>query len=217
MTNGDQTEMISQSQNALIVIGMHTTIGLHAQLEVYPASDVVSWTISLLHVGPTIRQLHCLRKAIRATTVVQPEPKVETIEATTKGSGTFRNIRLRLTFYYCHRQSSSSTNLQQHQLKTATTHRTNGFKISAFNCTFVHRPGISNIADYYSRSPSKNNTGITTFLEELRTENYINAVVASALPAFVEWSWTDNKRRRFATTTQNLDSSLSTTKITLNS
>jgi hypothetical protein len=56
-------------------------------------------------------------------------------------------------------------------------------RMSAFNCTFVHRPGKSNIADYYSRSPSKNNTGITTFLEELRTENYINAVVASALPA----------------------------------
>ena len=58
-------------------------------------------------------------------------------------------------------------------------------KMSAYDCDFIHRPGKTNVADYYSRSPSKNNTGISTFLEELRTENYINAIVAEALPAAI--------------------------------
>ena len=47
----------------------------------------------------------------------------------------------------------------------------------------MHRPGKGNIADYYSRYPSKNNTGIIEFLEELRSDSYVNSIVVDALPS----------------------------------
>jgi transposase InsO family protein len=65
-------------------------------------------------------------------------------------------------------------------------------KMSAFNCTFVHRPGKGNIADYYSRYPSKNNTGIIDFLEELRSDSYVNSIVVDALPAAMTLAQIEN-------------------------
>jgi hypothetical protein len=52
--------------------------------------------------------------------------------------------------------------------------------MSQFWYTIVHRPGASNIADYYSRNPCKAQT--SAFLEELRAESYINSVVAQVMP-----------------------------------
>ena len=53
-------------------------------------------------------------------------------------------------------------------------------RMSQFWYTIVHRPGTSNIADYYSRNPCKAQP--SAFLEELKAENYINMVVAQAIP-----------------------------------
>ena len=53
-------------------------------------------------------------------------------------------------------------------------------RLSQFDYIIVHRPGATNIADYYSIHPNKGPG--TAFLEEVRTEPYINAIARDALP-----------------------------------
>ena len=55
-------------------------------------------------------------------------------------------------------------------------------RMSAFDCTFVHRPGKMNLADYYSRHPI-GKPQITTFLEELKREQYVNIITTNIIPA----------------------------------
>ena len=52
--------------------------------------------------------------------------------------------------------------------------------MSQFNYVVEHRSGESNIADYYSRHPLKAKT--SAFLEEVKTEQYINLITRSVLP-----------------------------------
>lgn len=60
-------------------------------------------------------------------------------------------------------------------------------RLSQFDYEIVHRPGETNVADYYSRHPVK--TTREDFLEEVRasseTERYINAIAVSSLPRSV--------------------------------
>ena len=49
-------------------------------------------------------------------------------------------------------------------------------RLSQFDYKIVHKPGISNIADYYSRHPNKGHG--SAFLEEVKTEQNINAIVS---------------------------------------
>ena len=56
-------------------------------------------------------------------------------------------------------------------------------RLSQFDYTVEHKPGISNIADYYSRHPLK--AKASAFLEELKTEQYINFIVKTVLPVAV--------------------------------
>ena len=53
-------------------------------------------------------------------------------------------------------------------------------RLTQFDFTIAHRPGKSNIADYYSRSPG--GIGISAYIEEIRSEQYISIVVQSAIP-----------------------------------
>ena len=54
-------------------------------------------------------------------------------------------------------------------------------RLSQFDFEIQHRPGVSNMADYYSRHPGK--SGATSaFLEELKTERYLNTICRSVLP-----------------------------------
>jgi transposase InsO family protein len=56
-------------------------------------------------------------------------------------------------------------------------------RMTQFDFTVVHRPGSTNVADYYSRHPSSSKSGLAeAFMEEARTEKYINTLVAAALP-----------------------------------
>ena len=55
-----------------------------------------------------------------------------------------------------------------------------GLRLSAFDYEIVHRPGVSNMADYYSRSPG--GAGHSEYLEELRTEQHISMVTQACLP-----------------------------------
>ena len=56
-------------------------------------------------------------------------------------------------------------------------------RLTQFDYAIVHRPGNSNIADYYSRSPC--GAGVSAYLEEIATERHINYVVRSSLPPAV--------------------------------
>ena len=47
-------------------------------------------------------------------------------------------------------------------------------RLSQFYHEIEHRPGVSNIADYYSRHTDK--ASPSAFLEEIKTEEYINLV-----------------------------------------
>ena len=53
-------------------------------------------------------------------------------------------------------------------------------RLTPFDFEIVHRPGISNMADYYSRSPG--GAGHSEYLEELKTEQHISMVTQAALP-----------------------------------
>ena len=53
-------------------------------------------------------------------------------------------------------------------------------RLSKFDFEIEHRPGVSNIADYYSRHPHK--ASPSAFLEESKTEEYINLVTDNAMP-----------------------------------
>ena len=53
-------------------------------------------------------------------------------------------------------------------------------RLSQFDFEIEHRPGVSNIADYYSRHPIK--AYPSAFLEEVKTEQYINLVTYNAMP-----------------------------------
>ena len=54
-------------------------------------------------------------------------------------------------------------------------------RLTPFDFEIVHRPGISNMADYYSRSPG--GAGHSEYLEELKTEQHISMVARPALPS----------------------------------
>jgi hypothetical protein len=56
-------------------------------------------------------------------------------------------------------------------------------RLTQFDYSIVHRPGNSNIADYYSRSPC--GAGVSAYLEEIASERHINYVVRSSLPPAV--------------------------------
>ena len=56
-------------------------------------------------------------------------------------------------------------------------------RLTQFELSIVHRPGNTNIADYYSRSPCR--AGVTAYLEEIANERYINFVARSSLPPAV--------------------------------
>ena len=59
-------------------------------------------------------------------------------------------------------------------------------RLSQFDYTIIHQPGASNIADYYSRHPSGGQG--SDFLEEVRAEQYINAIVRDILPMALKLS-----------------------------
>jgi hypothetical protein len=54
-------------------------------------------------------------------------------------------------------------------------------RLDQFDYRVQHRPGNTNVADYYSRHPCSG-PSVTAFLEELRTERYVNAIALSAVP-----------------------------------
>ena len=60
-------------------------------------------------------------------------------------------------------------------------------RLSQFDFEIVHKPGESNVADYYSRHPVRATRD--EFLEEVRAsaeaENYINAIAAANIPRSV--------------------------------
>ena len=53
-------------------------------------------------------------------------------------------------------------------------------RLSQFDFEIEHRLGLSNRADYYSRHPDK--ACSSAFLEEVKTEQYINLVTYNAMP-----------------------------------
>ena len=53
-------------------------------------------------------------------------------------------------------------------------------RLTPFDFEIVHRPGVSNIADYYSRSPG--GAGASAYLEEIASERYISMITQAALP-----------------------------------
>jgi hypothetical protein len=54
-------------------------------------------------------------------------------------------------------------------------------RLSQFDFEIQHRPGATNMADYYSRHPGKS-TAASAFLEELKTERYLNMICKSIMP-----------------------------------
>ena len=54
-------------------------------------------------------------------------------------------------------------------------------RMNQFDYTIEHRPGTSNKADYFSRHPCK--AGPSAFLEEFKTERYVNMVMTNIMPA----------------------------------
>ena len=56
-------------------------------------------------------------------------------------------------------------------------------RLTQFDFSIVHRPGNTNIADYYSRSPCK--AGVSAYLEEIASERHIAYIVRSAIPPAV--------------------------------
>ncbi len=53
-------------------------------------------------------------------------------------------------------------------------------RLTQFDYTIEHRPGLTNMADYYSRHPDK--ACPSAFMEEVKSEGYINSIARSALP-----------------------------------
>ena len=53
-------------------------------------------------------------------------------------------------------------------------------RLTPFDFEIVHRPGVSNMADYYSRSPG--GAGASAYLEEIKSEQYVSMVVQAAIP-----------------------------------
>jgi hypothetical protein len=53
-------------------------------------------------------------------------------------------------------------------------------RLELFDFEIVHRPGVSNMADYYSRSPG--GAGVSAYLEEIKSEQYVSMVVQAAIP-----------------------------------
>ena len=51
------------------------------------------------------------------------------------------------------------------------------FRLSQFDFEVVHKPGNSNIADYYSRHPLK--AGPSEFLKELQAESFVNMITSA--------------------------------------
>ena len=54
-------------------------------------------------------------------------------------------------------------------------------RLTQFDFHIEHRPGASNIADFYSRHPDKS-VSLTALVEEQETERYINQIVSCAIP-----------------------------------
>ena len=55
------------------------------------------------------------------------------------------------------------------------------YRLTQFWFETVHKPGATNVADYYSRHPCKSGLA-SAFMEEARTEKYINTLVSGTLP-----------------------------------
>ena len=53
-------------------------------------------------------------------------------------------------------------------------------RLTQFDFNIVHRPGATNMADYYSRNPCA--ASPSAILEAARTEEYLNSIVHNALP-----------------------------------
>ena len=53
-------------------------------------------------------------------------------------------------------------------------------RMQQFDVEYEHRPGKWNVADYYSRHPGRSSA--SAYLEELKMEAYINAIVCDSLP-----------------------------------
>ena len=51
-------------------------------------------------------------------------------------------------------------------------------RLTPFDFEIVHRPGVSNMADYNSRSP-----GVSAYLKEIKSEQYVSMVVQAAIPS----------------------------------
>jgi len=70
-------------------------------------------------------------------------------------------------------------------------------RLSQFDFTVVHRPGKSNIADYYSRHPCTSKP--SAFLQEVQkaneTEDYINMVVQSCTPRAISMAKMEDESR----------------------
>jgi hypothetical protein len=57
-------------------------------------------------------------------------------------------------------------------------------RLTQFNYSIKHRPGLSNIADYFSRHPDQN-VDLAALAVQQTTERYINAIVESAVPSML--------------------------------
>ena len=55
-------------------------------------------------------------------------------------------------------------------------------RLSQYDFEIVHRDGLSNVADYFSRHPSKSSGSYAAFLEEVSTQCYINFIVSCNMP-----------------------------------
>ena len=55
-----------------------------------------------------------------------------------------------------------------------------GLRLSSFDYEIVHRPGVSNMADYYSRNSGT--AGVSAYLEEIKSERYVSMIVQAAVP-----------------------------------
>ncbi len=56
-------------------------------------------------------------------------------------------------------------------------------RLSQFDYTVKHCPSKTNVADYYSRHPCSAST--SAFLEEIKTEQYINMIVDNVVPGSI--------------------------------
>ena len=56
-------------------------------------------------------------------------------------------------------------------------------RLTQFDYIIQHRPGKDNIADYYSRHPGQ--ASASAFLEEVKSEQYINMIAQAALPSTI--------------------------------